>query len=66
VDFDERDDDAWWFALRCGECGASRDVIAGDAEADRFSRDLDAGVRSIAAKIERIERATLNASDFER
>jgi hypothetical protein len=66
VDFAECGDDAWWFALRCGACGASREVTASDDEADRLGRDLDDGVRSIAAEIERIERAPINASDFER
>jgi hypothetical protein len=82
VDFAEHGDDAWWLVLRCGACGASREVIASDEEADRFGRELDRGVQRIADEIDRIERERMaetarvlsealerdliDASDFER
>ena len=68
--------------LRCGECGAAREVTATDDEADRFGRELDRGVRRIADELDRLERERMaetarvlaealerdlvDASDFER
>jgi hypothetical protein len=66
LDFEERGDDGWWMHVRCGECGARRDVLATDAEADRYGRALDAGTRQIADDLERLRREPTEVLDFHR
>jgi hypothetical protein len=61
VDWHEHGLDAWWMALRCGECGATRDVIASDEEAERFGNELDVGIAELAAALRRLERARMSA-----
>ncbi len=56
IEWRERGLDAWWMALRCGECGAARDLIASDDEAERFGHDLDDGIAELAADLRRLER----------
>ncbi len=56
VDWREHGLDAWWMALRCGECGAARDVIASDDEAERFGHELDDGIAELARDLRRLER----------
>src|SRR3954447_13038132 len=56
VDWHEHDESGWWVLLRCGECAWSREAIVTDAEAKRFERDLEPGLREIARTIARLDR----------
>jgi hypothetical protein len=55
VAWEERGDRRWWIRLRCGECGARRELVVDNDTAQRFDRELDRGVRVIAAVVERLE-----------
>jgi hypothetical protein len=56
-------DDAehWWIRLRCGACGFVRDVVVTDEVARRFDREVERGMREIAAVLRRLERARMAA-----
>jgi hypothetical protein len=56
VSWDERGETDWWIRLRCGECGAVREVEVSNDEARRFDRELDVGLEWIAATVARLER----------
>jgi uncharacterized Zn finger protein len=51
----------WWLLLRCGACGAWRDVIASNQAVEAFDRLLDEQVRVIRTAAERIARESLSA-----
>jgi transcription elongation factor Elf1 len=51
----------WWLLLRCGGCGASRDVVASNAAVDAYDRQLDEEMAVINAAAERMEREVLAA-----
>ena len=53
--------DRWWIALRCGNCGARREVTLDDGEASALDRALDRGVNQIARTVEELERRRLLA-----
>ncbi len=59
VTWTESGSDSWWLRLRCGGCGAWRDVIATNAVVAEFDRVLDAGMDSISAAADRLERESL-------
>jgi hypothetical protein len=48
-------DSSWWMYLRCGACGAAREVVVSDAAAQRYDADLDRGTHEIAAALRRLE-----------
>ena len=52
----QQPDSNWWMYLRCGSCGASREVVVPDSAAQRHDADLDRGMHEIAAALERLER----------
>jgi hypothetical protein len=54
-------DEGWCLALRCGECGHWRALVVSDGEAQRYGDVLDAGVREIAATVERLDRERMDA-----
>jgi hypothetical protein len=56
VEWHERDRSHWWIRLRCGACGWSREVVVGDEDANQLERDLEPGLRVIAAAVERLDR----------
>jgi hypothetical protein len=56
VDWCVADDARWWIRLRCGDCGWSREVIVPDAVAHRLERDLEPGLRAIAAAADQLDR----------
>ncbi len=56
VDWREHDERHWWVRLRCGECAWSREAVITDAEAQQLDRDLEPGLREIAALAERLDR----------
>jgi hypothetical protein len=66
LEYEEVGESGWWMHLRCGDCGARRDVRASDAEADRFGRALDAGTREIADDLEHLQSEPAEALDFDR
>ena len=51
----------WWLLLRCGGCGAWRDVIASNRVVAAFDRRLDEGMDVIRAAAERLARESLSA-----
>lgn len=56
VDWSEVDDSRWWIRLRCGECAWTREVVVTDDAAQRLERDLEPGLREIAAAAAQLER----------
>ena len=52
----QQPDSSWWMYLRCGSCGASREVVVPDSAAQRYDADLDRGTHEIAAALRRLER----------
>ena len=60
VDWDEHEESSWWVLLRCGECAWSREAIVTDAEAKRFERGLEPGLREIARTIARLDRERMH------
>ena len=51
----------WWLLLRCGSCGASREVIASNAAVAEYDSHLDEGMQEINAAAERLAREALAA-----
>jgi hypothetical protein len=47
VEWRESGDECWWMLLRCGECGAEREVTVANHVAQRFEDDLDQAEREI-------------------
>jgi hypothetical protein len=56
VDWHEHGPRHWWVRLRCGECAWSREAVITDAEARQLERDLELGLREIAAVAARLDR----------
>ena len=52
TDWAARDAASWWIRLRCGECGASGEVVVPDAVAQRYDR----GMHAIARALDRLDR----------
>ena len=61
VTWSESGPDGWWLVLRCGECGASREVVASNAAVAEYDSQLDDGMRDINATAERLSRELLAA-----
>jgi transcription elongation factor Elf1 len=51
----------WWLMLRCGSCGASREVVASNAAVAAYDNQLDEGMREINAAAESLAREALAA-----
>jgi hypothetical protein len=51
----------WWLLLRCGGCGAWRDVVASNQAVAAFDRSLDEDIDLIRSTVERLERESLLA-----
>jgi hypothetical protein len=49
----------WWLLLRCGECGASREVVASNAMVAEYDSQLDEGMSEINRAAERLTREAL-------
>jgi len=66
TDWAEQDGARWWIRLRCGECGASREVVVPQAAAERYDHDLNRGMETIATALERLdlERMAEEAESF--
>jgi transcription elongation factor Elf1 len=56
VSWIDLDAERWWIRIRCGECGATREVVVDDQTARRYEADVDAGVRELARRLPRAER----------
>jgi hypothetical protein len=50
------DDEHWEVRLRCGACGATREVVITNAVAARYDRDLDRGWSMIVREVQRLDR----------
>jgi hypothetical protein len=48
--------DKWHIALRCGNCGARREVTLDDGEARKLDRALDRGIHQIRRALTALER----------
>ena len=51
----------WWLRLRCGACGAWREVVASNYLVDAFDRQLDGEMEMIEAAADRLARESLLA-----
>ena len=51
----------WWLLLRCGSCGASREVLASNAAVAAYDSQLDESMQEINAAAERLAREALAA-----
>ena len=51
----------WWLLLRCGGCGAWRDVVASNCAVEAYERVLDEEMAVIRAAAERLERESFAA-----
>ena len=51
----------WWLLLRCGACGAWRDVVASNSAVAAFDRVLDEGLDTIRDAADRLGREALLA-----
>jgi hypothetical protein len=65
VAWEETDDTHWWIRLRCGACGASREIVIADEEAAVLERALDEQVASIRDALARFDHARM-AAELER
>jgi hypothetical protein len=54
-------DDHWLIQLRCGECGAWREVRVTNEEAKEFDLTLDWQTSQIRRELERIDRERMEA-----
>jgi len=61
VAWSERGPDDWWLHLRCGACGASREVVASNTAVAEYDGYLDDGMREINAAADRLAREALAA-----
>ena len=82
VDWAPLSGERWWMLLRCGDCGAAREVTVDDAEASRFDRELNLRMMHVAEMahqldlermqaeleplMEALRRDIVDASDFAR
>ena len=57
--FEPVSDEEWHLLLRCGACGTYRDLVAVNAIADAYDRDLSRGMNIIARALATAERARM-------
>jgi hypothetical protein len=62
ADWTRRNEHDWRISVRCGECGASQEVIVSDAAVRRYDR----GMHAIACALDRLDRDLVDADDFAR
>jgi hypothetical protein len=56
LDGDEHDALSWWLVLRCGWCGARRDVLVSDEEAFELCEEVDRGLSRLSVAADRLQR----------
>ena len=61
VTWSEKGPADWWLMLRCGSCGASREVVASNAEVAEYDNQLDEGMQVINSAAEQLTREALAA-----
>ena len=61
VSWGESGPSEWWLHLRCGACGASREVVASNYVVEAFDRQLDGEMEMIEAAADRLARESLLA-----
>lgn len=49
------EDHSWWMLLRCAQCLHEREVVVGNAEAERFDEALDRRADPIARALHRLD-----------
>ena len=50
------DGEHWWMRLRCGACGAGREMTVTNEDAQRYDRDLARGMAAIERTVKRLDR----------
>lgn len=55
TDWEPTLDARWWIALRCGQCGISREVNVTNDEAERFDAALDERMDVITGTLHRLD-----------
>jgi hypothetical protein len=61
IAWDASGESHWLIHLRCGECGARRDALATNEEAEAFDVELDRQTAPIARALERLDRERVTA-----
>jgi len=56
VDHLAADEEHWWMRLRCGACGAGREMTVTNEDAQRYDRDLARGMAAIERTVKRLDR----------
>jgi hypothetical protein len=59
VEWSPNDGGTWWMLLRCGACGATREEIVPDEEAERYDRELDSAEHRMRLAAERLSKELL-------
>ena len=55
VEWTAIEDHSWWMRLRCAQCEHQREVVVGNAEAERFDEALDRRADPIARTLHRLD-----------
>jgi hypothetical protein len=55
VEWSAVEDHSWWMRLRCAQCEHQREVVVGNAEAERFDEALDRRADPIARALHRLD-----------
>jgi transcription elongation factor Elf1 len=55
VEWTAVEDHSWWMLLRCAQCDHEREVVVGNADAERFDEALDRRADPIARTLHRLD-----------
>jgi len=61
LEWAEHDETYWWMRLRCGECGAFREVVVSQEIAGRYDRALDRTSEAIVTTLAQLDRERMTA-----
>ena len=61
MEWAEHDETYWWMRLRCGQCGAFREVVVSQEIADRYNRALDQTTEPIVTTLAQLDRERMTA-----
>jgi hypothetical protein len=61
VQWDPVEDHSWWMLLRCAQCQHEREVVVGNADAQRFDEALDRRADPIARTLHRLDLDSMKA-----
>ena len=61
IDWEPVGEDRWWMYVRCGGCGAARELTVSNAEAERYDEDLARGAKAISRAVDRLDQERMRA-----